>query len=49
MTTMESEYIAAATAAKEAVWLHTSFNGIGYECVKATVLHVDNQSAIRII
>ncbi|XP_071575148.1 uncharacterized protein [Temnothorax nylanderi] len=49
MSTTESEYIAAATAAKEAVWLRTLLSGIGYNCDKPTKLYVDNQSAIRLV
>lgn len=49
MSTTESEYIAAATAAKEAVWLRTLLNGVGCKCDKPTTLYVDNQSAIRLI
>lgn len=49
MSTTESEYIAAASAAKEAVWLRNLLNDIGCRCEKAIILYIDNQSAIRLI
>lgn len=49
MSTAESEYIAAASAAKEAVWLRNLLDDIGYRCGKPTILYVDNQSTIRLI
>ena len=49
LSTTESEYIAAATAAKEAAWLRALLNGIGQQRKKPTMLYVDNQSAIRLV
>lgn len=49
LSTTESEYIAAATAAKEAMWLRTLLSGIGYKCDKPTMMYVDNQSTIRLV
>jgi hypothetical protein len=49
MSTTESEYIAAATASKEAIWLRTLLNEIGHPCNKPTTLYVDNQCSIRLV
>lgn len=49
MSTTESEYIAASTATKEAVWLRALLSELGYLRDKPTKLYVDNQSAIRLI
>lgn len=49
MSTTESEYIAASTASREAIWLRSLLYGIGYKCKSATVIHIDNQSAIRLV
>ncbi|KMQ87972.1 copia protein [Lasius niger] len=46
--TTEAEYVAASSAAKEAVWLRNLLDEIGYRCDSTTVLYVDNQSAIKI-
>lgn len=45
-STTESEYVAAATAAREALWLKRLLNDLGYSCDSGILLHVDNQSAI---
>lgn len=47
-STTESEYVAAATATKEAIWLRTLLDGIGCTCEKPTTLRVDSQSAIQL-
>lgn len=49
LSTTESEYVAAAAAAKEVCWLRKLLSGIGYRCDKRTVLYVDNQSAIKLV
>lgn len=49
LSTTEAEYVAAAAAAKEAIWLRKLLNDLGCLPVTATVLRVDNQSAIRLI
>lgn len=49
LSTTESEYVAAATASKEAVWLRILLTDIGYHCDESTVLYIDNQSAIRLV
>ncbi|KMQ92933.1 integrase core domain protein [Lasius niger] len=48
LSTTEAEYIAASSAAKEAVWLRNLLDEVGYRCDSPTVLYVDNQSAIKI-
>jgi hypothetical protein len=48
LSSTEAEYIAAAHAAKEAVWLHCLLTELGLDLSSPTVLHVDNQSAIAI-
>ncbi|KMQ91779.1 integrase core domain protein [Lasius niger] len=48
LSTTEAEYIAAATAAKEAIWLKRLLLDFGHDCTNASELHVDNQSAIRL-
>lgn len=47
--TMESEYVAASTAAKEDVWLRNLFHKIGYRCESATTFYVHNQSAMKLV
>ncbi|XP_039301913.1 secreted RxLR effector protein 161-like [Solenopsis invicta] len=50
LSTTESEYVAAATAAKELIWSGTHRKLLsGIRCEKATVLHVDNQSKIKLV
>ncbi|XP_076547399.1 uncharacterized protein LOC143305951 [Osmia lignaria lignaria] len=49
VSTTESEYIAAATATKEAVWLRTLLKNMGHQCREPTKLYVDNQSTIRLV
>ena len=46
LSTTESEYVAAATAAREALWLIKLLIDLGYQCVSSIKLYVDNQSAI---
>jgi hypothetical protein len=48
LSSTEAEYIAAAYAAKEAVWLRRLLSELGFEISSPTVLRVDNQSAIAI-
>ncbi|KAM0736959.1 Retrovirus-related Pol polyprotein from transposon TNT 1-94 [Formica fusca] len=48
LSTTESEYVAATAAAREAVWLRKLLEEIGSRCDKATVIWVDNQSAIKL-
>jgi hypothetical protein len=49
-STVEAEYIAIAEAAKEALWLRNVLKepGFGNIVTRATLLHTDNQGAIRL-
>lgn len=49
LSTTESEYVAVATACKEAIWLKQLLKDLGYRLQQPTVLFVDNQSTIRLI
>lgn len=49
LSTTEAEYVAAATATKEAMWLRKLLNDISHSCEKETTIYVDNQSAIRLV
>ena len=46
LSTTESEYVAAATAAREALWLKKLLIDLGYQRDSCIKLYVDNQSAI---
>ena len=48
LSTTEAEYVAAATAAREVVWLRRLLSDIKRRCVSPTVLYVDNQGAIKL-
>ncbi|XP_071637520.1 uncharacterized protein [Temnothorax longispinosus] len=48
LSTTKAEYVAASSAAKEAVWLRHLLCEIGHRCENATTLIVDNQSAIKL-
>jgi hypothetical protein len=49
LSSTEAEYIAAAHATKEVVWLRRLLNELGQAPRDPTLLHVDNQSAIAIV
>ncbi|KMQ85201.1 integrase core domain protein [Lasius niger] len=49
LSTTEAKYVAAASAAKEMIWLRKLLSDIGHGCSEATVLFIDNQSAIRLV
>jgi hypothetical protein len=49
LSSTEAEYIAAAHAMKEVVWLRRLLIELGLDLDSPTVLHVDNQSAIAIV
>jgi len=44
LSAIEAEFIATNEAAREVIWLRELLSGIGFQCRKATTLHVDNQS-----
>jgi hypothetical protein len=43
---MQSEYIAASEATREAVWLRRLLNNLGTTQILPTLLRCDNESAI---
>lgn len=47
-SSMEAEYVAGAEATKDVIWLRSLLRELGLNMDDATVLHVDNQSAIRL-
>ena len=49
LSTTESEYVAAAAAAKEVVWMRRLLQDIGRHQSKPTLLFCDNQSAIKLV
>ena len=49
MSTTESEYIAASQSVKELIWLIRLLNDLVPKVLDVPVLHVDNQSAIKLI
>ena len=48
LSTVESEYMAALNATKEAIWLQTLLEEMGFKQVSATTIHVDNQGCIAL-
>lgn len=49
LSTTEAEYVAAATASKEAVWLRKLMKDLGCSNGNPICLFVDNQSAIKLV
>lgn len=49
LSTTEAEFMAACEGAKEAVWLHQLLRDVGCNQESPPTLHIDNQSAIRLI
>jgi transposase InsO family protein len=47
-STVEAEYIATAEAAREAIWLRNLLKELGFKSLSSTLLHVDNQGALRL-
>jgi hypothetical protein len=47
-STVEAEYMAAAAATKESIWLRLLLTGIGCAPAGPIVLHVDNEGAIKL-
>ena len=48
LSTTEAEYIAAVTAGQETLWFRQFLSELGYELPAASVMLVDNQSAIQV-
>ena len=45
----EAEYIAAAMASREAVWLRKLLVGLFGQAMNSTIIHCDNQSSIKLL
>lgn len=48
LSTVEAEYMAAANATKEAIWLRVLLEDLGYPQTSATIIHADNQGCIAL-
>lgn len=48
LSTTEAEYISAVAAGQEIIWLRNLFSELGYEIKGASLLYLDNQSAIAV-
>ena len=48
LSTTEAEYISAVAAGQEIIWLRNLFSEIGYYIKGASILYLDNQSAIAV-
>lgn len=49
LSTTEAEYVAACQSTKEAIWLRQLYSDIGEPIDEPTTIHIDNQSAIKLI
>ncbi|UYV84554.1 hypothetical protein LAZ67_X002600, partial [Cordylochernes scorpioides] len=49
LSTTESKYIAACSAAKELIWIRRLLQGIGCDITKETELYIDNQAAKKLV
>ena len=49
LSSTKAEYIAAAHATQEAMWIHTFFSEIGHPLKEPITLYVNNQSTIKLI
>lgn len=47
-STTEAEYIAAVEAGKEVIWMRNLLTEFGYSISAASILHMDNNSAISV-
>uniref|UniRef100_A0ABD2X129 Reverse transcriptase Ty1/copia-type domain-containing protein n=1 Tax=Trichogramma kaykai TaxID=54128 RepID=A0ABD2X129_9HYME len=48
LSTTEAEFIAAAEAAKEVIWLRKLLGDLEHGCAEPTVINIDNQSSIKL-
>lgn len=49
LSTAEAEYMAAASAAKEALWLRKLMGDLGVECAAPVLIHCDSQAALKLL
>ena len=49
LSSTEAEYVAAAHAAQEAIWIHIFFSEIGHPLKEPIKFYVNNQSAIKLV
>ena len=48
LSTTEAEYVSAVSAGQEILWLRNLFTEFGYSFTHASVLHIDNESALSV-
>lgn len=48
LSSTEAEYIAAAIAAKELIWLQTIISELGYSLSQPSIIYTDNQSSLHL-
>ena len=48
LSTTEAEYMAAAAAAQEAIWIRTILNELGFKQHRPTIIFEDNQGCIKL-
>ena len=48
LSTVEAEYMAASNATKEAIWLRSLLEDLGFKQVAATIIYGDNQGCIAL-
>ena len=46
LSTTEAEFVAAVEAGKKIMWMCNILSEIGYACTTASLLHIDNKSAL---
>jgi len=49
VSTTEAEYVAASMATRDLVWLRQLLSDLQCQCIEATPLMIDNQSAIKLV
>ena len=45
----EAEYISASAAGREIIWMRTLLQELGFNISQPSILHVDNQSALKVL
>jgi hypothetical protein len=49
LSTAEAEYMAAASAVREALWLRKLLGDLGYDCTQPVPILCDNQAALKLL